>query len=311
MTARPFRFGVQVSNPPDGTDYGDVARHIEGLGYSTASVSDHFTNSMAPIPMLAVMAAATTELRIGSLVFCNDFRHPADLASAAATIDVLSNGRLEFGIGAGWMTTDYEQTGIPHDSAGVRIDRMAEAVSVIKGLWSDSACTYSGEHYTISEMQGSPKPVQKPHPPFLIGGGGPKMLRTAAQHADIVGVNAALGAGVIDERAGRTATLERTQEKIEWIREAAGDRFSAIELQARVHVATVTDDAPGWAEIMGPALGLTPQEALESPHSLGGSVEEIIEKLHRLREQFGLSYFTWNIDAADALAPVVARLAGT
>jgi len=255
-------------------------------------------------------ADATTTLRLGALVFCNDYRHPVVLAKEAATLDLLSDGRLELGIGAGWMTADYEAAGISLDRPGVRIERMAEAVTIVKGLLADEPCSFVGVHYTIAELDGRPKPVQRPHPPILIGGGGRHILSVAAREADIIGLNIDLRAGRIDDHAGPTATAASTHEKLRWIREVAGDRFADIELQIRVHLAAVTDDRPAMAAALGPAFGLSPEQALHSPHALAGSIDQIVDDLEARREEFGISYIGLSAAAVDEMAPVVARLAG-
>ena len=307
---RPFRFTVQAALAPAGTSWADLARRVEGLGYSALTVSDHLDHQYAPTPALMAAADATTTLRIGSLTYGNDYRHPVVLAKEAATIDVLSGGRLEFGLGAGWMTTDYDQAGIPLDRAGMRIARLAEALDVITGLWATGPCTVEGEHYQVRGLEGFPKPLQAPRPPILIGGGGRKILTLAAQRADIIGLNIALHAGRIDEAAGPSATHQATLDKIDWIRAAAGPRFDDIELQVRVHLAAITDDRPGLAAAVAPSLGLTPDEALVSPHALAGSVNEIVEQCLARREAYGISCVGIGAEAMDAMAPVVAALAG-
>src|SRR3954454_18343105 len=186
---RKFRFGVQLMNAKDGTDWAEQARRAEALGYSTLFLPDHFGDQLAPLPAMMAAADATMTLRVGALVHDNDYKHPVVLAKEVATVDLLSGGRVEFGIGAGWMTTDYEQSGIPKDRDGVRIAKMVEALDIYRGLWAPGPFSFKGEHYTIDGLDGPPKPVQQPHPPILIGGGGPKVLRIAAQHADIVGIN--------------------------------------------------------------------------------------------------------------------------
>ena len=292
-------------------EWAELARKAESLGYSTLTCADHLDDQFAPIPALTAAAVATTTLRLGTLVLANDHRHPVVAAKDAATLDLLSDGRFELGLGAGWMTSDYEASGITLDPAGVRIDRMAEGLAVIRGLMGDGPFFFAGEHYRIDGLEGFPKPVQRPHPPIVIGGGGPRVLRFAAQHADIVGINVNLAVGVIDERAGPNGTEEATQAKIDLVREAAGDRFDDIELQVRVHIAVVTDDRHGVAELLAPALGISPAASLASPHALAGTVEEIADDLLTRRERWGISYLGISVDALDALAPVVARLAGT
>ncbi|MEY2431573.1 MAG: hypothetical protein QOC92_1298 [Acidimicrobiaceae bacterium] len=256
-------------------------------------------------------ADATTTLRIGALVLCTDFTHPVVIAKEAATIDLLSEGRFELGLGAGWMTTDYERTGIAFDPAGTRIERMSEALTVIDQLWSDGPCTFTGRHFTIQQLDGQPKPVQRPRPPVLIGGGGKRVLSFAAQRADVVGLNIALRHGVIDDRSGPNATDEATVQKLEWIRDAAGDRFDQLELHVRVHLVVVSSDRQGMAAALAPAFGMDPEAALRSPHALAGSVDQIIDDLIDRRERWGISYIGVGLDALHALAPVVAKLAGT
>jgi probable F420-dependent oxidoreductase len=305
----PFRFGVQCSSPPDisAARWQALARKVEDLGYHRLTVSDHLDDQLSPVAALMSAADATTTLRIGALVFCNDYRHPAVLAKEAATLDILSDGRFELGLGAGWMTSDYLAAGIPMDPPSVRIERLEEAVHIVKGLLSDGPCDFEGDHYRIQGLSGSPKPVQDPLP-LLIGGGGRKVLELAGRHADIVGLNPKLPNGVIDASAGPDATEAATDRKIGWIRAAAGDRFDQIELHTRIHLVVLTDDRQGTAEALGPALGLTPEEALATPHALAGTHDQIAEELLRRRERFGIASIGISLDAIDDLAPVVAKL---
>jgi probable F420-dependent oxidoreductase len=281
------------------------------LGYSTLTVADHFDDQLAPVPALMAAADATTTLRIGALVLCTDFTHPVVIAKEAATIDVLSGGRFELGLGAGWMTTDYEQSGITFDSAGTRIERMGEALSVIDQLWSEAPCSFAGKHFVVTDLDGRPKPLQQPRPPVLIGGGGKRVLSFAARSADIVGLNVDLRRGVIDANAGPNATDDATAEKLAWIRSAAGPRFGDLELHVRVHLVVVTNDRWGMATALGPAFGMTPEQSLRSPHALAGSAEQIVDDLVERRERWGISYIGVGVDALHSLAPVVAKLAGT
>lgn len=289
----------------------ELARKVEDRGYSTLFMPDHFGDQLAPSVALMAAADATELLRVGSLVWCNDYRHPVVLAKEAATLDVLSEGRLELGLGAGWMVSDYEESGIELDRAGIRIERMAETVEIIKGLFADDPLTFNGDHYQISGLDGYPKPIQRPHPPILIGGGGPRMLKLAGQVADIVGVHLNLAPGTIGTEVAGDALAERFDEKIEWLKQGAGDRFADIELQLRTFVVAVTDDRQATAEALAAGLGITPDQGLNSPMALVGSVEEIIEQLHQRRERWGLSYVVVGADEYEAFAPVVAKLAGT
>ncbi|MCU1499435.1 MAG: hypothetical protein JWM47_3388 [Acidimicrobiales bacterium] len=308
---RPFRFGVQCSSPPSVTarSWRELARRTEDLGYHRLTVSDHLDDQLAPVAALMAAADATTTLRIGVLVLSNDYRHPAVLAKEAATLDILSEGRFELGLGAGWMNTDYERAGIPMDPPPVRIARLEEAVQVVKGLLSDGPCHFTGEHYRIDGLSGSPKPLQQPLP-LLIGGGGRKVLELAGRHADIVGLNPKLPDGVIDAAAGRDGTAAATERKIGWIRAAAGDRFADIELHTRIHLAAITDDRVGMAEAIGPGLGLTIEQCRETPHALVGTVDQIVDDLVERRERFGISSIGLSLDVIDAFAPVVGRLEG-
>lgn len=314
---RPFRFGVQCSALPGGTagtsgeGWRELARRVEGSGFDVLTVADHLDDQLAVLPAIQAAADATTSLRVGALVVCNDYRHPVVLAKEAATIDVLSGGRFELGVGAGWMTTDYAQAGIPLDRPGTRIERLAEALDVVELLWADGPATYAGEHYRITGLDGLPKPVQRPRPPLLLGGGGRRMLTLAAQRADIVGINVSLTKGVIDADAGPDGTAAATDRKLGWVREAAGDRLADVELQVRVHMVVPTDDRIGTAEVYGPLLGISGPDALESPHALVGDTGSIVDDLLARRERWGISYIGISVDAIDTMVPVLNRLAGT
>lgn len=310
---KPFRFGVQCSSPGevDGASWAALARRLEDMGVHRMTVSDHLDDQLAPIAALMAAADATTTLRVGAMVLCNDYRHPAVMAKEAATLDVLSGGRFELGLGAGWMTSDYEHAGIPFDRPSVRIERLEEAVQVVKGLFSEGPCHFEGRHYRVDGLSGSPKPVQRPHPPLVIGGGGRKVLELAGRHADVVGLNPKLPNGVIDAAAGPDATEAATARKVGWVRDAAGARFAELELQTRIHLVAVTDDRQGIADLLAGGFGLTPDEALRSPHALCGSVEEIAADLEERRERLGISAVGIALSDLDAMAPVIARLAGT
>lgn len=308
---RRFRFGVQVTRADSGPAWGDLARKAEALGYSTLFLPDHFGDQFSPLPAMAAAAAATTELRVGALVLGNDYRHPVVLAKELATVDVLSGGRLEVGLGAGWMNTDYEQSGIAHDPPGTRIDRLAESISVIKGLFADGPLHFDGRHYQVRGLEGTPTPVQRPSPPWVLGGGGRRMLALAAQEADIVGVNPSLRTGDVDLEAARDATAEATDRKLAWLRETAGDRFDDLELNCLALVFAVTDDREGFAHAMAGGFGIDPSDALEVPHALFGTVDQIADTLQARRDRWGFSYIVVQGDALEPMAPVVERLAGT
>ena len=307
---RSFRFSVQASAPRPAAEWRELGRRAEDLGYSALSVRDHLDADMAPLVALAVTAEATRDLRLTTLMLGNDFRHPLFLAKQAATLDLLSDGRLELGLGAGWKTTDYDQSGLALDPPGVRIARLAESVEILKRCFAEGSFDFDGEHYTVRGHDGQPTCIQLPHPPFLLGGGGRKMLSLAAREAEIVGLNANMAAGVIDQRAGTSATVEATDKKLGWIRDAAGDRFADIELQTRVHMSQITDDPIGLAELMAPALGLDAEAALASPHVLVGSSGQCVETLLAWRERWGLTYISLNEDSMVEFGPVVEALAG-
>lgn len=306
---RKFRFGVQASAAPDGEAWRRLARKAEDLGYSTLFVPDHFGEQLAPVPALMAAADATTELRVGGLVLDNDYRHPVLLAKEMATVDLLSGGRLELGLGAGWMRTDYEQSGIRYDEPRVRVDRFEEALAVLKGLFADGPFSYEGEHYTITGLDGLPKPAQRPLP-ILVGGGGKRVLSIAARQADIVGINPNLRSGAIDQETVADATAESFDRKLAWVREAAGDRFADLELNLLVFVAIITDDRQSMAETLAGGFGVSPEDALTIPNAFIGTVEEICDEMQARRDRWGVSYVVFQEGAMDAMAPVVARLNG-
>jgi probable F420-dependent oxidoreductase len=309
---RRFRFGVQTGGATSARAWKEKARKIEALGYSTLYMPDHFIDTpYAPMVGIAMAAEATESLRVGTLVLGNDYKHPAVVAKEFASIDVLSDGRAEAGICAGWMTADYDAIGLQYDSHGTRIERLGEALAILKGAWGDGPFSLDGRHYKIKDYDGIPKPTQKPHPPILVGGGGPKLLRLAGREADIVGINPNLRAGEINREAAQDTVASRTKQKIEWVREGAGDRFDDLELQIRYFVAAITDDRNGLAEAMAPAVGLDPHEALESGVAVVGTVDECCDILVRRREEWGVSYVVLGDDQYEAFAPVVARLTGT
>lgn len=310
MAKRAFRFGIQTSKADSREAWAAKARRIEELGFSTLFIPDHFTDQFSPIPALMAAADATTTLRLGGLVFDNDYRHPVIFAKDMATLDVLSDGRAEVGIGAGWMQSDYDAAGMAYDRPGVRISRLEEGVRIIKGLFGDAPVDHEGKHYRITNYAGLPKPVQKPHPPILIGGGGKRVLSFAGREADIVGVNFNLEPGAVNRDVLQTGDAAATEDKLRWIREAAGARFDQIELNVTVFVAAVTDDRAKFAERLAPGYGMPADQVLESPHVLAGTVDQIVQTLQERRERYGFSYVAFSGDLFEQMAPVVAKLAG-
>ncbi len=313
-----FRFGVIDESSITREAWLQNAKRVEQLGYSTLLIRDHFIHAgfnhqLAPVPALMAAADATSVLHVGSLVFSNDYRHPVLLAKETATLDVLSNGRFELGIGAGWLKDEYEQIGLPFNAAGIRVERLQEALQILKGLFTKTPFTFAGKHYTITNLESFPKPLQQPHPPILIGAGGKRMLSIAAQEADIIGLlPIALSNGTISDNPTERLASTITQ-KIEWIRDAAGDRFEHIELNIIVSLHITQNRQHRAEQILRERLWrnlVTQEDVLDMPSILIGSVEAIVEKLYVLREQHGLSYFVIPDSSIEEFAPVVARLAG-
>ena len=312
-TQRPFRFGVSVHGNRSRKEWIEIARQVEDLGYSTLLMPDHLGEQLSPVPALMAAADATSTLRVGSLVFDNDFRHPVMLAKEAATLDVLSAGRLELGLGAGWMKPEYERAGIPFERPGLRIEKMAESIQIIKGLFAEGPVNFAGQHYTITDMEGYPKPVQRPHPPLHVGGGGQRLLAAAGKEADIVGFipRARLDGTGPDLQ---DASPEALAQKIDWVREAAGARFAAIELGILVAQVITTEDREQAAHFIANTLAagypVSIETILQAPYLLLGSVEQMCADLLARRERYGISYINIFEQSLEAMAPVVARLAG-
>jgi probable F420-dependent oxidoreductase len=311
-STRRFRFGVMAPSASSAAEYREVARKAEALGYSTLYVPDHFVDHpFGPFPAMAMAAEATTTLRVGALVLGNDYRHPVVLARDAATLDLLSDGRLELGLGAGWMTDDYAKSGIRLDPASVRIARLAEAIAIVKGLTGDGPFSFAGDHYTITDLDGLPKPVQRPLP-LVIGGGGRKVLTLAAREAQVVGINGNLRSGKAgDPDQAPNMNPTSTDEKLAWVRDAAGARYDFLEIQAFAGFVHFTDDPEGLAEAMAPAFDTTAAEVLDSPVALVGTIDTMIETLERRRERWDMSYHVVGAEHLDHFAPVVTRLAGS
>jgi probable F420-dependent oxidoreductase len=309
VTKHPFRFGIQLRNAADGPAWRALARKAEDLGYSTLFLPDHFDAAWSPTVPLTVAAEATTTLKVGALVYDNDYRHPLVLARDVAALDVLSGGRVEFGLGAGWMTSDYEQSGIVLDRPGVRIERMEESLEIIRQLWTQESATFTGKHYTINEAKCFPVPHTPGGPKLIIGGGGKRVLTAAAKHASIIGVNPELTSGTAGVEAAKTAIADRYHERIGWIRDAAGTRFEEIELQVLIQIEQVVPNREEVFAGVAPMFGITPEEAGRMPIVLVGTVDQICDDLIARREEFGFSYIV--LHDIDAFAPVVARLAGT
>ncbi len=317
MSAHPFRFSVQASTAESGADWTRIARRTEELGYSTLFMADHYqgpgthgAQDLAAVPAMAAAAAVTTTLRVGARVLCIDYRPPAVLAKEMATLEFLSGGRLELGLGAGWVKSEYEAMGIPFDSAGVRIDRLAEVTTFIKAFFTGDELDTRGTHVTVTGYKGTPAPTQKPHPPIMIGGGGKRVLRLAGAQADIVSFNFNNRAGVVGPDGVGSSTAEATDEKVRWVQEGAGSRFDDIELEIGAYFTVVTDDAITTAAKMGAMFGLDGDAMLDHPNALIGSVNEISDRLQQRRDRYGFSYVSVSQRNMEAFAPVVELLHG-
>lgn len=307
--ARPFRFGVVLESAPSREQWVTLVRKVEDLGYATFLLADHYVNEFPPLAALMAAADATKTLRVGSFVFDNDFRHPALLAKEVAALDLLSGGRFELGIGAGWHQPEYEQVGLPFERAGVRINRLEEALHIIKQFFTEESVTFAGNHYTVTDLKAFPKPLQRPHPPILMGGGGKKLLTLAGREADIIGLHVKVNDdGTVDASERTEAALAQ---KVEWVRQAAGERFAQIELNLLVADVIITQDQQQAAEEYireSGRPGTTAEHVLANPYLLIGNVEQLAERIQKWREQFGISYLVVGPEYMETFAPVIARL---
>jgi len=284
------------------------ARRVESLGYHTLVMPDHFGARLAPAPSLVLAAEATSRLRVGSFVYDNDFRHPALLAQEVASIDLLTDGRFDFGIGAGWLKSEYDAAGVGFDEGRTRVERMSEALAVIKRLFGGAAVTYEGRYYRMNELTGAPLPVQRPHPPIVIGGGGRRLLGLAGREANVISIvpaSKADGSG-LEEADATAAAFVR---KLDWVRASAGGRFDSIELNTLVQAVVTGDDPKSAAENLAKEYGAPIEAIMESPVFLIGSVNQIVETLEARRQRFGISYITVFEKDLGQLAPVISRMA--
>ncbi len=313
--ARPFRFLADARGIASIRELTETVRRAEAIGIDTLVVPDHLIPQLSPAPTMAAIAAISETLRISAFVLNNDLRHPAVLAQDLASLDILSEGRLDVAIGAGWNRPEYEAIGLPFDPTPVRQARLAEAVTILKRCFADEPFSFAGEHYTIREYDAQPKPIQKPHPPILIGGGGRRTLELAAREAQIVGMAPRiLPVGAADPSS---VTIEGTREKIDWVRQAAGDRFETLELNIYPSMTgiSVTDaplrEAGEVAERLTERSGvpITAEELLDSPHIFINTADGFVEKFRRLRDELGItSIMVGEVGELDA---VVEQLAGT
>lgn len=306
---RTFRFAAELHEPLPGSTWVESFTELEDLGYSTLFLPDHFDEGPGPLTTLAAAAVTTSRLKLGVLVLDCDYRHPVVVQRELATIDQLSEGRLEIGLGAGWKKTDYDRSGIPMERPGVRVDRMIEHTAVIKGLFSGEPFSFEGEHYQIADMEGLPG--HDGCPPILIGGGARRVLGFAGRHADIVGVNASIHSGAIDTDAAHDALPDRIDEKVARVKETAGKRFDDLELNAWLSVAQLTDDTAAVAAVVAELFSADVDDVLASPLALIGSEAEVGDRLRERRERWGYSYIVIPGAEARNFAPVVAELTGT
>ncbi len=319
---RPFRFALQSYNAASSTEWRERARRAEALGYSALHLADHLAGpgkvldtthhpvqSIAAVPAIAMAAEATSTLRVGCRVFCIDYRHPAVLAKEAATLDLLSDGRLELGLGAGWLSAEYEAIGLDFDPARVRIDRLEETVHFLRAHMTGEPLDFRGKHFSVRDYAGLPHPVQQPHPPFMIGGGSRRVLELAAREADIVSLNFNNRSGVIGADGVKSGTADGTAEKIRWIEEAAGPRLPKLDIEIGAYF-TYVGEEDGTAEAMAESFGIAADEMRRHPHALFGTPAAIVEELLRRREEYGINYVTVSEPALEAFAPIVAELSG-
>ena len=307
---RPFRFGIQASKAGSRKEWIELAKTAEDQGFSSLTMPDHFTDQLAPVPALMSAADATSTLRIGALVWDNDYKHPIVLAKELATMDLLSDGRLEIGIGAGWMATDYEQSGIVYDRPGVRIDRFLEGLEIIKQAMTGEKFSFTGHHYKITDYVSAPLPAQRPCPPILIGGGGPRVLKLAAQLADIVGINPSMKDGVVNAETISHMSAEAVSEKIDLVKQSAGGRMSNIELNIRTFLVNIRESADEAINGTASMFKVATEMVANSPFALMGPPAKIAEDLMARRERWGLSYIIVGGENVKNFAPVVKILAG-
>jgi len=324
---KPFRFSLQSFNTDSPANWRTLIQKTEDLGYSTFFLADHFLSQgpaleatfhppqmLAAVPAIAMALEQTQTLRVGCRVFCNDYRQPIVLAKEAATLDYLSGGRFEFGLGAGWIRNEYEAAGLPFDDFPARFARFAESVHAYKAFMSGEPLAISGDSINWSGFHGTPAPAQRPYPPLMIGGGSRKILEFAGAEADIVSLNFNNRAGMLGPDGMNSGLAAETAKKVRWVKNGAGDRFDAIELEIGAYNTIITDQPEATAAAFGEALGMRTEDILTHPHCLIGSVDFICEELHRRREEYGISYVAVMDDGennmVEAFAPVVARLAG-
>lgn len=310
MTIHPFRFGVLTKRARSAHDWAELAKESERLGFSTLLISDHARPQFAPFPALVAAGAVTDRLRLGTLVLNNDFRHPALVAREAATADLLTGGRIELGVGAGWADWDWDEPGLPRDRGATRAARFAESVALMRRLMdTEEEVTATGEWYRLSGYRSGPRTAQ-PHLPILVGAGGRAMLQTAATVADIVSFARDVRGASTPEGERSDATGGALDRKVAVLRESAGTRFAQLELNILVTEVEIGPTGERHGVAAAHRMGLTAREAADAPQILAGTVPGVVRRLRERRERWGLSYLVVNENAAQAMAPVVAELSG-
>ncbi|MBM3827282.1 MAG: TIGR03621 family F420-dependent LLM class oxidoreductase [Actinobacteria bacterium] len=320
---KPFRFGLQAYASASARDWRDLARKAEAMGFSSFHLADHVigpgpalnatghpVQTVAAIPAMAVAAEATESIKVGCRVLCVDYRNPVMLAKEVATLDFFSEGRLELGLGAGWLQNEYEAMGIRFDKAGVRIDRMEEVIGLLRASFADGELNIDGQHVHAVGFEAVPKPVNKPGPPLMIGGGAKRVLTIAGREADIVSLNFDNSSGKLGPEGIGSSTAELTDQKIRWVKEGAGDRFADIELEIAAYFTIITADGDGTRAKMAPMFAMTPEVLAEHPNALIGTIDEICDRIVERRERFGINYVSFGASVIDAIGPVVERLTG-
>ena len=304
----PFRFGLLASTHSTADEWKRLARSAETLGYTSLYVTDHFDAQLAPLVAATLAADATERLHVGTLVLNNDLRNPVVLAKEFATLGLLAEGRIEIGLGAGWLQSDYEEVGIRFDGPGERIERLGEGLSIMKALWSDGEATFSGQHYSVVGARCTPRPAVAPR--VIVGGGSRRVLALAGRQADIVNVNVSLASGHLEAASANALALDRCDSCIAWVRDSAGDRFGSLELQIYAFVCMVVGSSRA-AVRSATLFGLEGEEALDRPNVLIGTVDDLCERLVARRERWGFSNIVVPSTSVESFAPVVDRLAGT
>ena len=309
-STRPIRFALQLRDAASKREWLDLARQAESDGFDVISMPDHLDGQLAPISALAAVATVTERVGLSMFVLANDHRHPGVLAKEIATLDLLSDGRVELGIGAGWMQSEYAAVGVPFDRAGLRIERLAESVAVLRGLLSGQPFSFTGAHYTLSDANLYPRPVRSTGIPLVLGGGGRKILSLAGQVADIVGIASNNNKRQQEQQATPGLARASVAEQISWVRAGAGARFGQIELNIRILGVAVADDPLDAAQELAPTLGCPADVLVDSPFVFAGDTSHIVEHIERNRAELGITYYTVSQRHAPMITPVIAQLAG-